>query len=104
MAPTSGYIHQIDSLKVAKAVKLLGGGRAQKTDVLDLSVGVQLQHKVGDFVEEGEVLAKVFTGKHHFNEAIETLKSAFQYATFPLDEQPPLILESSLPLFLHLNN
>ena len=104
MAPTSGYIHQIDSLKVAKAVKLLGGGRAQKTDVLDLSVGVQLQRKVGDFVEEGEVLAKVFTGKHHFNEAIETLKSAFQYATFPLDEQPPLILESSLPLFLHLNN
>ena len=104
MAPTSGYIHQIDSLKVAKAVKLLGGGRAQKTDVLDLSVGVQLQRKVGYFVEEGEVLAKVFTGKHHFNEAIETLKSAFQYATFPLDEQPPLILESSLPLFLHLNN
>jgi pyrimidine-nucleoside phosphorylase len=103
MAPSSGYVHQIDSMKVAKAVKMLGGGRTKKEDVLDLSVGVQLHHKVGDFVEAGEVLARVLTGKHHFNEAIETLKSAFQLSEVPMDGMPELILESSLPLFSHHN-
>jgi pyrimidine-nucleoside phosphorylase len=101
MAPISGYIHQIDSLKIAKAVKMLGGGRSKKEDVLDLGVGVQLQHKVGDFVEVGEVVARVLTGKHHFNEALETLKSAFQFCEMPVDVMPDLILESSLPLFSH---
>jgi pyrimidine-nucleoside phosphorylase len=101
MAPSSGYVHQIDSLKVAKVVKLLGGGRAKKEDVLDLGVGVQLQHKVGDFVEQGEVLARVLTGKHHFNEALDLLKSAFQLCEVPMDGMPELILDASLPLFSH---
>ena len=104
MAPSSGYVHQIDSMKVAKAVKMLGGGRTKKEDVLDLSVGVQLHHKVGDFVEAGEVLARVLTGKHHFNEAIETLKSAFQLSEVPMDGMPELILDASLPLFSHHND
>jgi pyrimidine-nucleoside phosphorylase len=103
MAPSSGSVHQIDSMKVAKAVKMLGGGRSKKEDVLDLSVGVQLHHKVGDFVEAGEVLARVLTGKHHFNEAIKTLKSAFQLSEVPMDGIPELILDSSLPLFSHHN-
>jgi pyrimidine-nucleoside phosphorylase len=103
MAPSSGYIHQIDSLKVAQAVKMLGGGRSKKEDVLDLGVGVQLQHKVGDFVESGEVLARVLTGTHRFNEALETLKGAFQLSEVPMDELPELILEASLPLFSHPN-
>ena len=91
-------------MKVAKAVKMLGGGRTKKEDVLDLSVGVQLHHKVGDFVEAGEVLARVLTGKHHFNEAIETLKSAFQLSEVPMDGMPELILDASLPLFSHHND
>lgn len=98
MAPITGYVHQIDSLKVAKCVKMLGGGRSKKEDLLDLGVGVVLRHKVGDFVEEGEVLARVFTGTHHFNEAIEILKTAYQLCEVPVDVMPELILESSITL------
>ncbi len=36
---------------------MLGGGRETKDSQIDLSVGLVLQKKVGDYVEAGEVLA-----------------------------------------------
>jgi pyrimidine-nucleoside phosphorylase len=40
----------------------LGGGRATKEDVIDLSVGVVLHKKVGDAVAAGESLATIHAG------------------------------------------
>ena len=37
----------------------LGGGRATKESEIDLSVGVMLHKKVGDFVEVGESLGTI---------------------------------------------
>jgi thymidine phosphorylase len=42
-------------------VQRLGGGRASKTDVLDLGVGLTLRAKVGDAVRAGAALATL----HH---------------------------------------
>ena len=39
------------------AAMQLGAGRATKEDVIDVSVGIVLQKKVGDYVNKGEVLA-----------------------------------------------
>ena len=38
---------------------MLGGGRETKESVIDLSVGMELKKKVGDYVRIGEPLAKV---------------------------------------------
>ncbi|MDV9621834.1 pyrimidine-nucleoside phosphorylase, partial [Clostridioides difficile] len=37
-----------------------GAGRETKDDILDLSAGIILEKKVGDYVNEGEVLAYMY--------------------------------------------
>lgn len=39
---------------------ILGGGRAAKEDVIDLSVGVVLSKKIGDKVSKGDVIARIY--------------------------------------------
>ena len=57
MAPQSGYISSIACDEVGICSLILGGGRETKADVIDLSVGLVLCKKKGDYVEQGEPLA-----------------------------------------------
>ena len=57
MAPKSGYISSIACDEVGICSLILGGGRETKADVIDLSVGLVLCKKKGDYVEQGEPLA-----------------------------------------------
>ncbi|MCR5717275.1 MAG: pyrimidine-nucleoside phosphorylase [Lachnospiraceae bacterium] len=63
-APKSGYVQQIVCDEVGICSLILGGGRETKESSIDLTVGLVLHKKVGDFVEEGESLATI-----HANEA-----------------------------------
>jgi pyrimidine-nucleoside phosphorylase len=58
-AEKSGYISAINAAGVGRTSTILGGGRANKDDVIDLSVGVVLKKKTGDFAEKGECLALI---------------------------------------------
>lgn len=58
-APKSGYINRIICDEVGICSLILGGGRETKESEIDLSVGLILCKKVGDFVEEGEMLAEI---------------------------------------------
>lgn len=55
----SGYVSKLCAIEVAKACKLLGAGRDKKEDSIDFSVGVLLDKKIGDKVEEGEILGTI---------------------------------------------
>lgn len=55
--PQSGYISHIQCDEIGVCSLLLGGGRETKDSVIDLSVGLELKKKVGDYVEKGETLA-----------------------------------------------
>lgn len=61
VAKESGYIKSIQSEQIGKASMILGGGRATKEDVIDLSVGVVLSKKKGDMVEKGETIAIIYS-------------------------------------------
>ena len=39
----------------------LGAGRAVKSDALDYETGIVFERKVGDSVQKGEIVAKVYT-------------------------------------------
>ena len=39
---------------------VLGGGRETKTSEIDLSVGIKIHKKVGDYVRKGESLARLY--------------------------------------------
>lgn len=59
-APQTGYVTQLDALKVGQAVLALGGGRERKGEAIDHGVGVQTPLKPGDFAQAGSVLARIY--------------------------------------------
>ena len=56
-APRSGFVSRIACDEAGICSLILGGGRETKESVIDLSVGLVLQKKTGDYVEAGEPLA-----------------------------------------------
>lgn len=56
----SGYINKIDALKLGEIAKMIGAGRNTLEDKIDYEVGLVLNKKVGDFVEQDEEIVKVY--------------------------------------------
>ena len=59
----SGYLTDIDTMKLALLVRDLGAGRINKNDNIDHTVGVELFKHINDKVEENDLLLKVYTSK-----------------------------------------
>lgn len=59
----TGYVTNIDALKVGKIVHQIGAGRTNKEDEINYGVGVSITKKTGDYVIEGEELIKVYLDK-----------------------------------------
>ena len=59
-AEKSGYISKIEAEEVGKSAMVLGAGRATKEDLINHGVGVVLTKKIGDKIEAGDVIAKVY--------------------------------------------
>lgn len=56
----SGQIKSISAIGVGRLSLRLGAGREELTDNIDHSVGVVLKKQVGDFVNEGDVIALIY--------------------------------------------
>lgn len=84
-SPCSGYIAHIQSDEVGISAMLLGGGRETKESVIDLSVGIVLKKKVGDYVRTGEPLAVMYANDPvKFAAAQKRLLSAYRYSEIPV--------------------
>ena len=59
VAPRSGYVQEMATLRIGMLAVQLGAGRARKEDKIDPAVGFWFRRKIGDRVERGEVLAEV---------------------------------------------
>lgn len=70
LSEQEGYIDKIVCDEVGICSLILGGGRETKDSIIDLSVGIVLKKKKGDFVKKGEPLAEI-----HAND-ITKLKNA----------------------------
>jgi pyrimidine-nucleoside phosphorylase len=70
----------------------IGGGRETKEDDIDPSVGVVLEKKIGDKVEKGDVLAKVFLNQPLPDDVLKDLNEAFTITTQKI-EKPAIIKE-----------
>lgn len=66
-----GYIQRIICDEVGICSLILGGGRETKESEIDLSVGIVLQKKVGDFVNKGEILAYIHANDEEKKESCE---------------------------------
>jgi pyrimidine-nucleoside phosphorylase len=87
-----GYVGGIDSLELGISNVTLGAGRAKIEDVIDPKAGIVLAKKVGDVVDDGDVLATFYTDKDGTIEpARERIRKAFRVQSAP-PKQKPLIL------------
>lgn len=77
-APVSGYIEELDAKKIGLASQRLGAGRLKLDDKIDYNVGIVLNHKVGDYVNKGDVILKLYVNQKGINEALEFVKSAIK--------------------------
>lgn len=89
-AKQSGYVSEIDADEVGVAAMLLGAGRATKEDVIDLSVGIVLCKKIGDYVKEDEPLAILHSNKQQVVDSIKLLQDHI-YISAEKAEAPSLI-------------
>ena len=77
-AEKAGFVHQVHARTLGDISRLLGAGRLQKDDEIDYSAGLTLTKKVGDFVEVGEKIATLYSGRKSIQpEFIEQSRAAF---------------------------
>jgi len=71
-----GFINSINTDKLGEIVKNIGGGRTNKEDIIDYSVGLILNKKVGDLIFENEEIVKLYSSKKDIkiNDILECFK------------------------------
>ena len=74
----SGYVKSINALEIGRSSMHLGGGREKLDDVIDMSAGIVLNKKIGDFVEENELLATLYTNKEDYKYIEEDVLNSFK--------------------------
>ncbi len=86
-----GIVEAINGQRIGHAVIALGGGRKFVGQAIDPTVGLEMQVRVGNCVEKGEPLVKIFASENSDYEAtLKWLGEAFQIG----DSQPVAV-----PLF-----
>ena len=75
-----GYVKSINALEIGLSSMRLGGGRETMDDVIDMSAGIMLNKKVGDYVAEGELLCVLHTNKDEtvYNKIKRDVLSSFE--------------------------
>jgi pyrimidine-nucleoside phosphorylase len=88
-----GYVSGIDAQFIGQASSMIGAGRNTKEDSIDPAVGVILEVKVGQKIEAGSILCRIYhTNEEHLEEAAELVEDAFKISQHPVEERD-LILE-----------
>ncbi|MBO5352711.1 MAG: pyrimidine-nucleoside phosphorylase [Lachnospiraceae bacterium] len=60
ISPEDGYVAEIRTDEIGMTSLVLGGGRETKESAIDLSVGIKIHKKVGDYVRKGESIARLY--------------------------------------------
>ena len=93
VTPRAGFVSAIMAEDIGRASQMMGAGRARKEDPIDPAVGVILEVKVGEKVDAGSVLCRLYyTNEEGLEEAAELVEDAFRISGSRPEERE-LILE-----------
>ena len=85
----SGYLQEINARQVGMTATLLGGGREHKNDPIDHAVGIILKHKVGDYINKGDILFTLYSNDEgKLASAEEQMHKAFKWSVEPVNPLP----------------
>ena len=89
-SPKEGYISAINALEIGKLSRKLGAGRLTKDEKIDLTVGIIINHKVGDYIKKGVPLAQIIYNEKEI--ANDDIISCFKISEEKI-EKPKLIID-----------
>lgn len=96
-APSQGWITQIACDEIGMCSLILGGGRETKKSTVDLSAGLLLKKKTGDFCQAGETLAQLHTNDPRKAEAArERFLNAYVIEEERPSEKKPALIKGIL--------
>lgn len=77
-AQKDGFISEMVANEIGVASMMLGAGRQTKEDIIDLSVGIVLNKKVGDKVNAGESILTIHSNKENVNDIVDKLNESIK--------------------------
>lgn len=91
-AKASGWIEKMMADKIGLAAMQLGAGRETKESEIDLAVGIVLNKKVGDLIEQGESILTIYSNSENIEEVKNLLYHSIKISHSKISP-PPLIHE-----------
>ncbi|MBE6631842.1 MAG: pyrimidine-nucleoside phosphorylase [Ruminococcaceae bacterium] len=88
-SPVDGYVSRMDAEKIGISSVILGAGRENKNDDIDMSAGIVLKKKTGDAVREGDVIATFYTSDpSRLQPAKELFLSSLEFSKNKVERNP----------------
>ena len=87
-----GYVARFEALGIGRAALALGAGRERKGDAIDPGAGVEVLAKVGDRLEAGDPVARLYGGRN-VERAEASVRETLKLSNEPV-ERGPAILDS----------
>lgn len=84
LAPCDGYVVSMNAADIGRSVTLLGGGRMEKEDKINFSVGLVMNVSLGSAVKKGDVLCTVYHNQKGLDDALALLSKSIHIGA----EQP----------------
>ena len=92
ISKSNGYIKAIKAEAIGLASMTLGGGRETFDDIIDMSVGVILNKKVGDKIENGETILSLYANdEEKLEKALKLLEPAIIISNNEVEVIPSII-------------
>jgi len=88
-APRSGYLSQVHARVVGEMAVVLGAGRSKKGQAIRHDVGIEIHHKVGDFLNAGDPLFTIHADTQEVLDQVRpALMEAHQWSDAPVAPLP----------------
>lgn len=85
----SGYVQTIMAHQIGRAAAVLGAGRHYKNQPLDLTAGIVLKCRIGQYIQSGETLAIIhYNNPNLLEEAIAIVNTAIKFGPEHPIEKP----------------
>lgn len=93
-SPRSGYVTKVNTTEIGHAIAAIGGGRVRIDDVVDPTVGLITDVKIGDRVDSNGSLGTIYCrDQSKAEEAARRIQAAYEVGDQPPTEIPQLMRE-----------
>ncbi len=79
-----GYVNSLHAQEIGHCAMLLGAGRKNKEDKINLAVGIKLHKKQGDFIHIGDTLCTIYSDFENIEEVQNKILQCYQ-----IEEEKP---------------